>query len=124
MRLMTKAACSTFASTLDFVQFRTRGGHLRHGSGLFGFTWLHVLHLAGAVCVTRAKSSLKAHRVYLIPTDRTTGIVCGQSIALDSFYAKQNHLAASVSTQRTICSNVQRGAMQPTDSILDLTGQQ
>ncbi|MCS6304386.1 MAG: IS4 family transposase [Nitrospira sp.] len=61
--------------------------------GYLDFTRLHALHLAGAFFVTRAKSNLKAHRVYSMPTDRKTGIVCDQRIALDGFYAKQNYLA-------------------------------
>jgi hypothetical protein len=54
---------------------------------------MHTLHLAGAFFVTRAKSNIKAHRVYSTPTDRTIGIVCDQRIALDGFYTR----AATVS---------------------------
>lgn len=60
--------------------------------GYMDFTRLHALHLAGAFFVTHAKSNLKAHRVYSMPTDRRTGIVCDQRIALDGFYAKQDCL--------------------------------
>ena len=51
--------------------------------GYVDFARLHVLHLAGAFFVTRAKSNMDAHRVYSAPTDRTTGIICDQTIALD-----------------------------------------
>jgi hypothetical protein len=61
--------------------------------GYLNFTRLHDLHLAGAFFVTRAKSNLKAHRVYSMPTDRKTGIVCDQRIALAGFYAKQDYPA-------------------------------
>ena len=63
--------------------------------GYVDFARLHSLHLAGAFFVTRAKSNLDAHRVYSTKTDRSTGILCDQTIALDGFYAKQdypNHL--------------------------------
>jgi hypothetical protein len=51
------------------------------GGGGVDFARLHVLHLAGAFFVTRAKSNRDAHRVYSAPTDRTAGIVCDQTIA-------------------------------------------
>ena len=59
--------------------------------GYVDFARLHRLHLAGAFFVTRAKSNLKAHRVYSAPTDRDTGILCDQRIALDGFYSKQDY---------------------------------
>jgi hypothetical protein len=59
------------------------------------FARLHRLHLAGAFFVTRAKLNLDAHRVYSAKTDRSTGVICDQTIALDGFYTRQdypNHL--------------------------------
>ncbi len=44
--------------------------------GYVDFWRLHVLHLAGAFFVTRAKSNMDFHRVYLAKTDRDTGIIC------------------------------------------------
>jgi hypothetical protein len=49
--------------------------------GYVDFARLHVLHLAGAFFVTRAKSNMDAHRVYSAAADRTTGIICDQTIA-------------------------------------------
>ena len=54
------------------------------------FVRLHRLHLAGAFFVTRAKSNLKAHRMYSAKTDRSLGIICDQTIALDGFYSQQD----------------------------------
>ena len=59
--------------------------------GYVDFTRLHVLHLAGAFFVTRAKSNMDAHRIYSAPTDRTTGIICDQTIALDGHYTSQHY---------------------------------
>jgi hypothetical protein len=59
--------------------------------GYVDFARLHVLHLAGAFFVTRAKSNMHAHRVYSAPTDRTAGIVCDQTIALDGHYTSQHY---------------------------------
>src|SRR5258708_28816781 len=59
--------------------------------GYVDFARLHGLHLAGAFFVTRAKSNMDAHRVYSAPTDRTTGIICDQTIALDGHYTRQHY---------------------------------
>ena len=59
--------------------------------GYVDFARLHVLHLAGAFFVTRAKSNMDAHRVYSAPTDRTAGIVYDQTIALDGHYTSQHY---------------------------------
>ena len=38
-----------------------------------------------------AKSNIDAHRVYSAPTDRSTGIICDQTISLDGFYTRQDY---------------------------------
>ncbi len=53
--------------------------------GYVDFGRLHALHQLGAFFVTRAKSNMVAHRVYSAPADRTTGIICDQTIALDGY---------------------------------------
>jgi hypothetical protein len=59
--------------------------------GYIDFARLHALHRAGGFFVTRAKSNLKAHRVYSRTVDRATGLVCDQTIALDGFYARKDY---------------------------------
>src|SRR3984893_13121214 len=59
--------------------------------GYVDFARLHGLHLAGAFFVTRAKSNMNAHRVYSAPTDRATGIICDQIIALDGHYTSRHY---------------------------------
>lgn len=59
--------------------------------GYLDFSRLHVLHLAGSFFVTRAKSNMDAHRIYSAATDRITGIICDQTIALDGFYTRQEY---------------------------------
>ena len=59
--------------------------------GYADFARLYVLHQAGAFFVTRAKSTIDAHRVYSAPTDRSTGIICDQTISLDGFYTRQDY---------------------------------
>ena len=59
--------------------------------GYIDFTRLHMLHQAGAFFVTRAKSNLNAHRVYSAATDRTTGVIADQTIALDGARTSQDY---------------------------------
>ena len=84
--------------------------------GYVDFARLYVLHQAGAFFVTRAKSNIDAHRVYSAPTDRSTGIICDQTISLDGFYTLRitpNFCGASAS--RTP-SPVRRWSSSPTTS--------
>jgi hypothetical protein len=59
--------------------------------GYVDFERLHALHLAGAFFVTRTKANMDFHRVYSASTDRDTGIICDQMIALDGFYTKRDY---------------------------------
>ena len=59
--------------------------------GYLDFERLHVLHQVGAFFVTRAKSNLNARRIYSAPTDRTTGIICDQTIALNGHYSQHHY---------------------------------
>lgn len=53
------------------------------------FERLHRLHEAGSFFVTRAKSNLKAQRRYSHPVDRSSGLICDQTIVLTVFYSRQ-----------------------------------
>lgn len=57
--------------------------------GYIDFERLHHLHEAGSFFVTRAKSNLKAQRRYSHPVDRSTGLICDQTIVLSGFYSRQ-----------------------------------
>ena len=59
--------------------------------GYLDFRRLFALHQAGAFFVTRAKRGMDAHRVYSMPADRNTGVICDQRIALDGFYVSQGY---------------------------------
>ena len=58
--------------------------------GYIDFERLHCLHEAGSFFVTRAKSNLKAQRRYSHPVDRSTGLICDQTIVLTGFYSRQD----------------------------------
>jgi len=53
--------------------------------GYLDFSRLYTMHQAGAFFVTRAKSGMDARRVYSAPTDRSSGVICDQRIALNGF---------------------------------------
>jgi hypothetical protein len=59
--------------------------------GYLDFARLYQLHQAGAFFVTRAKSNMNARRVYSTKTDRTTGVICDQLIALNGFYVSKDY---------------------------------
>jgi hypothetical protein len=59
--------------------------------GYLDFARLYTLHQAGAFFVTRAKRNLNARRVYSATTDRTTGVICDQTIALNRFYVAKGY---------------------------------
>ena len=59
--------------------------------GYLDFSRLFALHQAGAFFVTRAKRGMDARRMYSMPTDRSTGVICDQRIALNGFYISQDY---------------------------------
>ena len=59
--------------------------------GYLDFSRLYLLHQAGAFFVTRAKSNMNARRVYSAPTDRETGVICDQTVALNGYYASRDY---------------------------------
>ena len=59
--------------------------------GYLDFTRLYKMHQAGAFFVTRAKRGMDARRVYSTPTDRDTGVICDQRIALNGFYISKDY---------------------------------
>ena len=57
--------------------------------GYVDFTRLARLDEAGSFFVTRAKSNMKARRRYSRAVDRSTGLICDQTIVLTGFYTRQ-----------------------------------
>jgi len=57
--------------------------------GYLDFERLYVLHQANSFFVTRAKSNFKFKRIYSQPVDKTTGLICDQTIELTVFYSQQ-----------------------------------
>lgn len=61
--------------------------------GYLDFARLYALGQAGSFFVTRAKRNMNARRLYSAPVDRSTGLICDQTIALNNFYAAKDYPA-------------------------------
>ena len=59
--------------------------------GYLDFGRLYTLHQASAFFVTRAKSNMSARRVYSAAVDRSTGIICDQTIALNGYKSHRDY---------------------------------
>ena len=77
-------------NVLDMLTFEA-GAFYVMDRGYLDFSRLHALHQAGSFFVTRAKRGMDARRVYSMPADRTTGVICDQRIALNGFYAAKEY---------------------------------
>jgi len=55
------------------------------------FERLYTLHTLKAYFVTRAKKNFQFRRRYSHPVDRSTGIICDQTVVLTGFYPKQSY---------------------------------
>jgi Transposase DDE domain/Domain of unknown function (DUF4372) len=59
--------------------------------GYLDFQRLYQLHQAGAFFVTRAKKRFQYRRRYSHPVDRSTGIICDQTVVLTSHYPAKKY---------------------------------
>lgn len=59
--------------------------------GYLDFERLYTLHTLKAYFVTRAKKNFQFQRRYSRPVDRTTGLICDQTITLAGFYTEQRY---------------------------------
>lgn len=59
--------------------------------GYVDFSRLHILHLSNSFFVIRAKSNMDFKRIYSHPVDRTTGVLCDQTISLTGYYPSKEY---------------------------------
>jgi len=59
--------------------------------GYLDFTRLYQMHGAHAFFVTRAKSNTRLRRVYSAPVDRSTGIICDQTVMLTGVISRKDY---------------------------------
>jgi hypothetical protein len=55
--------------------------------GYLDFERLYRLHEAGSFFVTRGKANLRAERRYSHPVDRSSGLICDQTVILSGYYS-------------------------------------
>jgi hypothetical protein len=77
-------------NVLDMLTFEA-GAFYVMDRGYLDFARLFTLHQAAAFFVTRAKRGMNARRVYSMPTDRSTGIICDQRIVLKGYYISRDY---------------------------------
>jgi hypothetical protein len=70
-------------NVLDILVLETSAFYVMN-RGYLDFARLFQMHQAGAFFVTCAKSNMNARRVYSAKVDRSSGLVCDKSIALNS----------------------------------------
>ena len=59
--------------------------------GYVDFARLYSLHLNNSFFVTRAKSNFRFNRIYSHAVDRTTGVICDQTINITGFYQSKDY---------------------------------
>lgn len=76
--------------TLDLLPIEP-GAFYIMDRGYLDFERLYPFAHGGAFFVIRAKSNLKCRRIYSHPVDRTTGVICDQSVLLTGFYQAKHY---------------------------------
>jgi hypothetical protein len=72
-------------NTLDILPLEA-GAYYVMDRGYLDFTRLYTITKHSAFFVIRAKSNLKCRRIYSHQIDRSTGLICDQSVMLTGFY--------------------------------------
>jgi hypothetical protein len=75
---------------LDVIHFEANAFYVMDRAYV-DFARLYKIHQTGAFFVTRAKKNMNARRVYSSITDRSTGIICDQVIAINGIYASKDY---------------------------------
>jgi hypothetical protein len=75
---------------LDMLSFEP-GAFYVMDRGYQDFSRFYAIHQAGAFFVTRAKVRMDAKRVYSMPTDRSTGVLCDQRVLHAGYYGSKHY---------------------------------
>ncbi len=59
--------------------------------GYLDFERLYMIHQSSAFFVTRAKRNFDFKRLYSMPVDKSTGVLCDQIITVEGFYPKKSY---------------------------------
>jgi hypothetical protein len=77
-------------NVLDLLVFEA-GAYYVMDRGYLDFERLCALDQAGSFFVTRGKRNLDARRLYSAPVDRSTGLICDQTIMLNGHYSAKHY---------------------------------
>ena len=67
------------------------GAYYVMDKGYVDFKRLYRMAVGSATWITRAKDNMKYKRLYSAPTDRSTGVICDQTIVLLGFYSRKDY---------------------------------
>jgi hypothetical protein len=77
-------------TVLDFMPVEA-GAFYVMDRGYLDFKRLYKMHCADGFFVTRAKTNMNARRIYSARVDRSTGIICDQTVLLNGFYSMHDY---------------------------------
>jgi len=77
-------------NSLDMIPWEP-GAFYVMDRGYLDFARLYALSQTAAFFLIRAKSNMKWRRVYSHPVDRSTGLICDQSVMLTGFYQAKDY---------------------------------
>jgi transposase len=77
-------------NSLDCITFEQDAFYVMD-KGYIDYTRLYTIHKTLAFFVTRAKRNFSFRRIYSAKVDKSTGIICDQTIKLTGYYAAKNY---------------------------------
>ena len=75
---------------LDIIEYEP-GGYYVLDKGYVDFSRLYLIHQSNAYFVTRLKDNTNYRRLYSAKVDKSTGVLCDQTIKLNNYYASKNY---------------------------------
>jgi transposase len=75
---------------MDMIDYET-GGYYVFDKGYVDYHRLYLIHQSNAYFVTRFKDNGNYRRLYSAKVDRSTGVLCDQTIRLNNYYAAKDY---------------------------------
>ena len=77
-------------NVLDILEYEANGFYVMD-RGFIDFERFYTIHTHHAFFITRAKTNMKCRRIYSAKVDKTTGVICDQTIQLVNHYARKQY---------------------------------
>jgi hypothetical protein len=77
-------------NVLDVISFETDSFYVLD-KGYIDYKRLYRIQLCGAFFITRAKDNMNYRRLYSHKADKASGVLCDQTIRLNTFYAQKDY---------------------------------